>query len=132
DLQQRYLAIEAVRFPGRLTVEFDVPDTLRDCAVPGLILQPLVENGIKHGVSQTSQHVTLTITARADPDQLILTVSDNAPPKPNTSPASGIGLANIRHRLAARYGDAATLRTTPRAPNGFDAVISLPLERIND
>ncbi len=132
DLQKRYLAIEAVRFPERLRVKIDVPDDLTNCAVPGLILQPLVENAIKHGVSRTGQPVLLTIAARAEADHLILTVADNAPHRDAVAPTSGIGIANVQHRLSARYGEAAHLRIGPRAQAGYQAEMTLPLERLDD
>lgn len=131
DLQQRYLAIEGVRFPGRLSVVINAPSPVGDCALPGLILQPLVENAIKHGVSKTSQPVTLSISARADGDNLILTVADDAPHTNALPSDSGIGLDNVRQRLAARYGDRASLRTGRRPGQGYESQIILPLERLN-
>lgn len=132
ELQQRYLAIEAVRFPSRLTVLIDVPPSLQTCALPGLILQPLVENAVKHGVSKTSQPVTLSISARAVDDQLFVTVVDDAPHGPVVRSDSGIGLGNVRQRLAARYGDLATLRTGQRPGQGYESEIILPLGQIDD
>ena len=132
ELQQRYLAIEAVRFPSRLTVKIDVPPAFGDCALPGLILQPLVENAIKHGVSKTSQPVTLTIAARDAGQHLAITVSDDAPHGSPTRTESGIGLQNVRQRLAARYGSEATLRAAPLKGQGYESEIRLPIERIYD
>ena len=127
-LQQLYLDIEMIRFPERLLVDINLPDDLATAAVPSLILQPLVENAIKHGVSQTIKPVTLRITARREGDSLILTVHDNGRAK-TRSPSEnghGIGLANVRDRLAARFGAAARLETRTDEI-GFTAEITLPL-----
>jgi two-component system, LytTR family, sensor kinase len=132
-LQQLYLDIEMIRFPDRLIVAIDLPDDLAGAAVPGLILQPLVENAIKHGVAQTSKPVTITISAHRDGDMLILTVADNGRGTTKAPLENGhsIGLANVRDRLAARFGDAATL-ATKRQDSGFIVELRLPLETAND
>jgi two-component system, LytTR family, sensor kinase len=129
-LQRLYLDIEMIRFPERLLVEINLPDDLANVAVPSLILQPLVENAIKHGVSQTTKPVTLRITARREGASLILTVHDNGRAKTNSPSENdhGIGLANVRDRLAARFGDAARLDL--HADNlGFRAELTIPLDR---
>ena len=132
-LQQLYLNIEMIRFPDRLIVEIDLPDDLAGAAVPGLILQPLVENAIKHGVAQTTKPVTIRIAARRDGNMLVLTVRDNGrgTTKAPSENGHGIGLTNVRDRLAARFGDAATL-STKREDSGFNAELRLPLETAND
>lgn len=127
ELQKLYLEIEAVRFPKRLTVAVNVNSGLDNAAVPGLILQPLVENAIKHGVSKTSSPVMLTISARAEGDVLILTVADTGTGSGKDGRA-GIGLANVRDRLAARFGDRASLVYGPQKAGGYQAVIRLPLK----
>src|SRR5215472_5515808 len=76
EMQRLYLDIERIRFPDRLSVVIDVPKTLHDFPVPGMILQPLVENAIKHGVARSNRPVTLAIRALADRDFLHLTVED--------------------------------------------------------
>lgn len=130
-LQRLYLDIERVRFPERLIVVIDLPDTLMTAAVPGLILQPLIENAIKHGVSSTIKPVTLTISAHQVDDMLILTVSDNSPNSASQPQESGhgIGLANVRDRLFARFGAQARLETNNSADGGFTARLTLPLKQ---
>jgi two-component system, LytTR family, sensor kinase len=127
-LQRLYLEIEGARFPKRLTTEFQIPDTLGRAAVPGLILQPLVENAIKHGVSRTTEPVHIVISARADGDRLILTVMDNAA-KPTSDPSDGegIGLSNVRNRLAARFGENAQMEVKRPVAGGFRVILNLPL-----
>ncbi|MCP1470456.1 sensor histidine kinase YesM [Sphingobium sp. OAS761] len=129
-LQKLYLDIEAVRFPERLTTVIDVPDSLMSACVPGLILQPLVENAIKYGVSRTSSPVTIVIRARGEEGMLHLTVTDNGDKQPSASDGgSGIGLANVRDRLAARFGDMGQIAYGPREQGGFSVRLSLPITR---
>ncbi len=130
-LQNLYLDIEAVRFPNRLKTEVHIPDDLLNMLVPGLILQPLVENAIKHGVSHSKRPVTISISARAEGDHLILTVADDADPKPvdiaDSEKSSGIGLANVRDRLETRFGREASLQTVLPEGGGYIAQLTLPL-----
>lgn len=131
-LQRLYLDIEMIRFPKRLCVTIDLPDDLAGVAVPSLILQPLVENAIKHGVSQTTRSVTVMISAARDGGTLILTVQDTGGSKTKSSARDGhgIGLANVRDRLAARFGSAARLATQVDE-RGFTVRLRLPLEGEN-
>lgn len=126
-LQRLYLDIEAVRFPERLKTRIDVPDDLLGACVPGLILQPLVENAIKYGVSRANRPVTIAITARAEQGQLVLTVADNGNAATAPDPESGgIGLANVRDRLAARFGSEARVEWLAPDEGGFVARLTLP------
>jgi two-component system, LytTR family, sensor kinase len=131
EVQRLYLGIEEVRFPDRLMVEIDLPDDLAEWPVPGLILQPLVENAIKHGVARTTEPVTLQIAASRSGRDLILTVSDNAPVYP-VEGEPGIGLANVRDRLAARFGPLATIQAGPSAVLGFSVTLTIPGPRDDD
>ena len=128
-LQRLYLEIEAVRFPDRLRTRFDIPAALADARMPGMILQPLIENAVKYAVSATTSPVTLTITARQEHGGLVIEVADDGPVTKDSKPGFGIGLANVRDRLAARYGDAAQFDSGPVAGGGWRSVIRLPLER---
>ncbi|WP_296675339.1 sensor histidine kinase [Novosphingobium sp.] len=128
--QQLYLEIEAVRFPDRLRAQIAVPDSLRHASVPGMILQPLVENAVRYGVAPVSRPVTIRIAAHADGDVLVLEVHDNGPGLPSIADKGfGIGLANVRDRLAARYGDQAALSAGPASDGGWTATIRMPLEQ---
>ncbi len=129
DLQKLYLAIEAVRFPTRLVTVFDLPNDLEDARVPGMILQPLVENSVKYAVSAVSRPVTITLAAREEFDRLVLTVSDDGPGVPQgTTHGLGIGLANVRDRLEARFGPDIGFTSAP-LPDGYCTEIRIPLSR---
>ena len=130
DLQEHYLDIESVRFPERLRVKVDLPPELAGCLVPGMILQPLVENSVKYGVSAVSRPVTVTIAAREEYGRLVLTVCDDGPgnAKQTGRTGFGIGLANVRDRLEARFGNAATIVSGPSL-SGYETELRLPMVR---
>ncbi|MCL6249975.1 histidine kinase [Altererythrobacter sp. KTW20L] len=128
-LQKLYLDIEGVRFPLRLVAEYDVPPDLEDVLVPGMILQPLVENSVKHAVAPSGDQVKVTISAVEDYGRLVLSVSDNGTPADTGGPARdgfGIGLTNVRERLAARFGKEATVVSGP-VPGGYATHLRLPI-----
>ena len=129
DLQKLYLDIEAVRFPTRLVCAFDLPDDLEDARVPGMILQPLVENSVKYAVSPVSRPVTITVTAREEFERLVITVGDDGPGVPQGSTHGlGIGLANVRDRLEARFGPDIGF-SSATVPGGYCTEIRIPLSR---
>jgi two-component system, LytTR family, sensor kinase len=134
-LQRAYLEIESVRFPERLVPEIDIPADLLGAEVPGMILQPLVENSVKYGVAQTNRAVTVRIAAREEYGRLVLEVADNGPgaaSKAGKRSGLGIGLTNVRDRLDARYGEAASLVSGPAEGGGWRTEIRLPFERHHD
>jgi LytS/YehU family sensor histidine kinase len=127
-LQQHYLEIETVRFPERLRVEIDVVPPLAQFRVPGMILQPLIENSVKYAVAALTRPVTIRIAAKLEFDRLVLTVSDDGPVLQGAEQSGfGIGLANVRDRLAARFGDLATFNSGPCEGGGWRSVIRIPL-----
>ncbi len=129
DLQKLYLDIETVRFPTRLVAKFDLPLDLEECRVPGMILQPLVENSVKYAVSPVSRPVTITLAAREEFDRLVITVGDDGPGVPQgTTHGFGIGLANVRDRLEARFGPDIGFSSAP-VPGGYCTEIRIPLSR---
>ena len=130
-LQRLYLDIEAVRFPERLIVDINVPPGLATACVPCLILQPLVENAIKYGVSRAKRPVTLKITAREDSHGLVLSVEDDGDLLGDDAKlhGTGVGLKNVTDRLRARFGDEASCRYGPHANGGFGVTIFMPLIR---
>jgi hypothetical protein len=130
-LQKLYLDIEAVRFPQRLRTEYVIPPELEETLVPGMILQPLVENSVKHAVAPTSGQVTITLSAREEHGRLIVTVSDDGQHRTSgheRSAGHGIGLANVRERIQARFGDEASVVSGP-SPGGYATILRLPLLR---
>jgi LytS/YehU family sensor histidine kinase len=133
-LQSLYLDIERVRFPKRLKVEIDVPHNLESARLPGLILQPVVENAIKYGVSPTREKVILRISAReAGPGRFTLEVSNTGKlskrPPDDTHEGTGVGLDNVCERLRARFGRAAQCEFGPIDGGGYRVVMTLPLDR---
>lgn len=136
-LQRLYLDIEAVRFPQRLVAEYAIPAGLEDVLVPGMILQPLVENSVKHAVALSLGEVRISISAREEYGRLVLSVADNGTGSPDSrqeAPAAGfgIGLANVRQRLAARFGHEATIASGPvsrELGGGYATHLRLPILR---
>jgi two-component sensor histidine kinase len=129
DLQRLYLDIEAVRFPKRLVCVFDLPHDLEDARVPGMILQPLVENSVKYAISAVARPVTITLAAREEFDRLVITVSDDGPGVPQgANHGFGIGLANVRDRLEARFGPDIGFTSAP-VPGGYRTEIRIPLTK---
>ncbi len=127
DFLERYLAIEQVRFSDRLRPRIEVDAAIRRAAVPQFILQPLVENALRHGIARRADAGLLEVTARRDGDTLVLTVRDDGPGLGPAGPAAtGVGLANTRARLAALYGDRANLEIANAAGGGVLATIRLP------
>jgi LytS/YehU family sensor histidine kinase len=134
-LQRLYLDIERVRFPRRLKVEIDVPPGLETARLPALILQPVVENAIKYGVSPTREKVVLRIAAQeAGPGRIKVEVSNSgknglARKREDTPEGTGLGLGNVCERLRARFGNAAQCDFGPIDGGGYRVVMTLPLDR---
>ena len=131
DFVRRYLGIEQVRFDDRLRVEIDVPEELEDARVPVFILQPFVENALKHGVLRGRGGNEIAMSASANEASLVLRVCDDGCGLgPTSGESSGVGIANARRRLERMYGAAAELsvRNRPDAA-GVEVTITLPLAR---
>lgn len=129
SLAEEYMAVERTRFEDRLVLRTHISAEANGALVPNLILQPLLENAIKHGVSRTLARVTVTVAAAVRGGRLALCVSDDAvaaTPK-DRSKCSGVGLANIRQRVDSLYEGKGSF-SAGRGENGFEAVIELPLE----
>jgi two-component system LytT family sensor kinase len=126
-----YLGIEAVRFAERLKVEKHIAPECRSALLPGLLLQPLVENAIKHAVARSVEGGTLRLSAYRDAGRLRLSVADDGPgiahdePVP---PSAGIGLRNTRDRLRVLYGTQQSFEIHRRPEGGCDVRLSLPFE----
>lgn len=128
---RQLLAIEEVRFSDRLRPEFDVDEVLLSAAVPEFVLQPLVENALRHGLARRVTATLLRISARRDGTDLVLTVTDDGPGPGDRAllaeeRASGVGLSNTRERLAVLYGTAASLTLVPTPSGGAAATVRLP------
>ena len=123
-----YLDIQRVRFADWLMIEYDVADTAVDCLVPRFVLQPLVENAIRHGLAGRSAAGTIRIRAAVENDDLMVCVSDDGVGLARAArPGRGIGLANVRERLSILYGND-RLRLLD-GPGGVTAEVRVPRER---
>lgn len=123
-----YLSIEQVRFEDRLRVRIASPTALSEVLVPHMVLQPIVENAVRHGLGQSEEAVTIEMMAASSNGSLKLIVSDDGPGLLSSrSGRSGIGLANTRNRLARLYGDSAHLAIEPAAGRGVRVTITLPI-----
>lgn len=125
--QATYLGIEAVRFADRLKVTVNADPEVRQALVPTLILQPLVENAVTHGLARSLEGAEIEIGARRVADRLHLWVQDDAVADGPGRRGLGIGLDNIRSRLATQYGDNATLVAAPTGA-GWRSEIDMPFE----
>ena len=131
-----YLDIQRFRFEDRLQIHMDVPQELWEAMVPTLILQPLVENAIKHGISQIEGQGVITIKAWRKGEELHLSVTDNGPGMhsgntPN-QPSNGIGIRNTIERLETLYGANQHFSTESPPSGGFIAYITLPYHTSSD
>ncbi|MGE5744284.1 MAG: sensor histidine kinase, partial [Gemmatimonadota bacterium] len=129
ELVDRYLDIQAVRFQDRLRVRWEVAGDVRAAWVPAMILLPLVENAVRHGVSARPGPGEVGIRARREADTLRLEVWDDGPgldPSAQRAPRRGIGLANTQARLAQLYGATHRFELVDGAPTGLVVRVSLP------
>jgi sensor histidine kinase YesM len=124
---KNYLQIEQVRFGDRLKIDFDVDTEALNAAVPSLILQPIVENAFRHGISKVETGA-LHIQGRRRGDTLELTVKDNGPGISGDHPGNGtgVGLSNTRQRLQMHYGSAHNLALANAPGGGLIVTITLP------
>jgi LytS/YehU family sensor histidine kinase len=123
-----YLAQIQVRMGPRVTARFDLPEALAALPVPPLLLQPLVENAIRHGLEPKLEGGLVEVSARRDGARLLLEVRDSGVGLGAAAvEGTRFGLAQVRERLAALYGDAARLELVPAAGGGTCARIELPI-----
>ena len=128
NLVRAYLGVIQLRMAGRLVVNIQVPGSLETVRVPPLMLATLVENAIKHGLAPLPSGGTISVTASSGHGLLELVVADNGVGlKADSSGGTGIGLYNVRARLATLYGARATLQVQANRPTGVCATIRLPL-----
>jgi hypothetical protein len=124
-----YLELQQRRFSDRLTIRVPAPDTALRAWVPSLILQPLVENAVVHGLAGHDGPVSVRVAAEADGEMLTLRVENSIAPERGAGHGAGIGLANVRERLAVQFGERATFSAGPRAGGVWVAEIRMPLLR---
>lgn len=128
---RRYIEIMEIRFQGRLEVAIAVDEDVLGALVPNLILQPIVENALEHGVNRAGGEGRIEIAVRREDDDVVLTVRDNGPGIDGAA-ASGVGVSNTRARLEQLYGDAAKLSLSSPADGGTHARITLPYHTAAD
>jgi LytS/YehU family sensor histidine kinase len=130
EVVENYLAIEQVRFADRLRIEIKVEPAALDSLVPCFLLQPIVENAIRHGIAHCESSGLVEATARRDGDMLRLQVRDSgAGHNGRVKPGNGIGLKNTRERLAHFYNEEYAMKAEPLAAGGFEVAIAIPYER---
>ena len=132
-LADDYLRIQAARFDGRLTYAVECDPELSRHEIPALLLQPLVENSVAHGVDDNRRSLRIWITVeRSDAATLRLEVGNATEGALGSSPGAGIGLRNTRTRLAACYGGRATMETGVVEPGCWLSRIEIPLRAAGD
>lgn len=129
DLQRLYLEIERTRFPDRLRFEVDLAPGAAAAKVPALLLQPLVENAVKHGVARSERPTCIRIRARLDGPALEIIVENDAQTSGPGSRGESVGLRNVTDRLRTRFGDDAGLAAVEIAAGGFRNTLRVPLRR---
>jgi LytS/YehU family sensor histidine kinase len=130
EIVENYLAIEQARFADRLRIEIKVEPGALDGLVPCFLLQPIMENAIRHGIANCESDGLVEASARRDGDLLRLCVRDSGSGiSQRPKPGSGIGLSNTRERLAHFYRDAYDMRALPLDRGGYEVAITIPYER---
>jgi signal transduction histidine kinase len=131
---QAYLELMSVRMGSRLSYSLRLPDALREVQIPPMLLQPLVENAIKHGIEPKIEGGRIEVLASAEEQKLRLSVTDTGlgleSPENTDAPrhnGTNVGLANVRERLQALYGERASFSLTPNEPTGVIAQLIIPL-----
>jgi two-component system sensor histidine kinase AlgZ len=127
-LSRTYLDVEQVRFGSRLRVEIDVDEDCSDCMVPPLVLQPLIENAVKHGIATMVEGGLIRVEAHVVNGSMEVSVENDFDPDSPSPRRHGLGLRNVRSRLATRFGDAARL-TAHVENNQFRAEMVVPYHR---
>jgi LytS/YehU family sensor histidine kinase len=125
-LVDQFLAIEQVRFGDRLRIEREIESQTLECQVPPLIVQPLAENALRHGVGQTIDGGTVRLAAWRNGEVLVITIDNPIDRDARPKRGAGLGLENVRRRIESVYGNRASLTAGPHE-NRFSVEITLPL-----
>jgi hypothetical protein len=128
DLIQAYLNIQKIRIGERLRYRIDVPASLHGLPFPPMLLQPLVENAVQHGIEPKVEGGEILVTAAHGPGRVVVAVTDTGSGLADSAP-SGVGLASVRERLQVIYGENAALILKNNVPCGLTAVLEIPDER---
>ncbi len=130
ELARTYLEVEQVRFGARLKVEMQVDDACAECQVPPLVLQPLIENAIKHGIATMVEGGTVRLLGRVENGHLAVRVENSFDPEAPSPRRHGLGLRNVRNRLVTRFGDAAHLNLAAEHDR-YSAEMVFPCHKVN-
>ena len=128
---EKYLAVERARFPDRLSFEIDASPAARDSLVPHLLLQPLVENAVRHGIAGKISPGKVVVSGRIEGEKLVVTIEDDGVGIERSSASEnggGVGIANTRSRLAIMYGSEAAIEVTPRPGGGTFCRLVVPIK----
>jgi two-component system, LytTR family, sensor kinase len=131
DFIARYLDIETTRFPDRLRVTMEISPEARRASVPNMLLQPIVENAIEHGIAPRVDGGRITINASVHDDRLRIEIRDDGvglSTEPSSRQGFGVGLSNVRKRLAQLYPDAHSFRLERSEPSGAVSIIEIPFD----
>lgn len=130
DNIMRYLEIEKARFDEALVIKLEISDQAQDAMLPGLILQPLIENAIKYAIAESETGGVIKIEAKVLSEFLAITVSDSGPgmSNPDSTDGRGVGIRNVRERLQTQYGDSFELTMQNIDTGGLSVQISIPME----
>jgi len=131
EFARDYLDIEQERFQDRLRVEYDVEDDVLEVPVPNLVLQPLLENAVKHGFSRRTEGGSITVRCRRRGDELEIVVRDDGSGATDAAAAlrrPGIGIGNVRDRLRQLYGERHSFRVDSPEDGGFEVRIRIPAD----
>ncbi|HWE07293.1 MAG TPA: histidine kinase [Rhizomicrobium sp.] len=128
-LTNMYLSVEKARFGDRLRLIRDIDSACESCEVPALIVQPLVENAVKHGIAMMAEGGEISIVSRCEHDQLRFSVSNPFDPEAPVQDRNGIGLRNVRARLEARYGAAAKMQIDA-TDSSYQVTLTIPAKSI--
>jgi len=132
SLAEAYLNILAMRLGPRLRFTIDVPDDLRDHPFPPNLVISLVENAIKHGIEPSADGGSIALGAARSGESIVVTVADTGwGVAANAKDGHGVGLTNVRERLAALYGGRARFSLEPAAPRGMQATLCVPYEPVD-
>lgn len=123
-LYETYLGIEQLRYGARLQVTLELPDALADVRIPSLLLQPLVENAIKHAVRVSEGPIHMALRAQGNGEHVLISVEDDGPG--SRTAGFGLGLSNVAERLVLRFGERATFQHQQIETGGYRAVLRFP------
>lgn len=127
DLLEKFLAIEKVRFGARLRMEEKISEDAKRCLIPALLLQPLLENAVSHGIASMAEGGLIRLDARVQDARLVIVVENERDEEAPSRRRNGVGLKNVRSRLEARYGKDATFRADAEE-NKYRVSMSFPAE----